>query len=154
MFRSAGLLIILAASRQGKPEGLPYDYLIDTGGTENGGVNTFSRTFTVVVEPVNDAPVAANDAYGVKTNIPRTVGSGIGILVNDSDVDGDALTPTSARTGPNVFVTLRSSTLATLGTVFCFAMNGLSFLAVIVSLLVMRLPVTFSSSPTSLPMLM
>ncbi len=28
----------------------------DNGGTANGGVNTFSRTFTITVNPVNDAP--------------------------------------------------------------------------------------------------
>ncbi len=30
--------------------------VMDNGGTANGGVNTFSRTFTVTVNPVNDAP--------------------------------------------------------------------------------------------------
>ena len=30
--------------------------VMDNGGTENGGINTFTQTFTVTVTPVNQAP--------------------------------------------------------------------------------------------------
>ncbi|MCY2966853.1 MAG: DVUA0089 family protein [Planctomycetota bacterium] len=52
---------------------------------------SFSNTATVAitVSAVNDAPVAVNDA--VSTAINTTVV--VAVLANDSDVDGDALTP-------------------------------------------------------------
>src|SRR5437773_851153 len=48
-------------------------------------------TVTLTVTPVNDAPVAANDdAYTTPEDTQLTV-SAPGVLANDSDVDGDAL---------------------------------------------------------------
>jgi len=66
-------------------------YVISDG---NGGTSTASVTVTVT--PVNDAPVAVNDAIGTNEDQPVT----IGVLGNDSDVDGDSLT-VSAATSPN-----------------------------------------------------
>ncbi|NEU06716.1 hypothetical protein GZH53_00165, partial [Flavihumibacter sp. R14] len=43
------------------------------------------------VTPVNDAPVALNDAYTTTEETPITIAAP-GILVNDSDIDGDAIT--------------------------------------------------------------
>src|SRR5207248_3931357 len=40
---------------------------------------------------VNDAPVAANDAYSTNEDTALNVAAA-GVLANDSDVDGDALT--------------------------------------------------------------
>src|SRR5213075_3252602 len=40
---------------------------------------------------VNDAPVAADDAYTTAEDTPLTV-SAVGVLANDTDVDGDTLT--------------------------------------------------------------
>src|SRR5204862_2174534 len=40
----------------------------DNGGTVNGGVNTFSRTFTVNVTAVNDVPSVASDHSSVTVN--------------------------------------------------------------------------------------
>jgi hypothetical protein len=42
----------------------------------------------IVVRPVNDAPVAADDAAETETGVPVTVD----VLANDRDADGDALT--------------------------------------------------------------
>jgi large repetitive protein len=42
----------------------------DNGGTANGGLNTFSRTFTITVNPVNDAPV--NSVPGLQTTAKNT----------------------------------------------------------------------------------
>ena len=47
----------------------------------------------ITVNPVNDAPVATDDAYGADTDVVLTV-PGPGVLGNDADVDGDSLTAT------------------------------------------------------------
>jgi uncharacterized repeat protein (TIGR01451 family) len=56
-------------------------------GTTNSGI----ATVTIMVVPVNDAPVARNDAYTVNEN--STLGlAAPGVLANDSDPEGNALT--------------------------------------------------------------
>jgi VCBS repeat-containing protein len=50
-------------------------------------------TVTITVTPVNDAPVARNDAYAVAKNALLTVPSR-GVLTNDTDVDSAVLTAT------------------------------------------------------------
>jgi CshA-type fibril repeat protein len=66
-------------------------YTISDG---NGG--TATATVTVTVGAVNDPPVAVDDATVTNEETPVT----IPVLANDSDVDGDPLTVTSA-TAPN-----------------------------------------------------
>ena len=53
----------------------------------NGNVS--SAIVTVTVNPVNDAPVAVNDRFSTGQNLPL---AGTSVLVNDTDVDGNALT--------------------------------------------------------------
>jgi VCBS repeat-containing protein len=48
-------------------------------------------TVTIGVSAVNDAPVAGTDAYTTTEDIPLTVAAP-GVLVNDTDADGDILT--------------------------------------------------------------
>jgi VCBS repeat-containing protein len=48
-------------------------------------------TVTLTVEAVNDAPVSAEDAYSTAEDEPLTVDATAGVLANDSDADGDAL---------------------------------------------------------------
>jgi hypothetical protein len=48
-------------------------------------------TVTITVNPVNDPPVAMDDAYATDEDMPLTVPAP-GVLENDEDVDGDALT--------------------------------------------------------------
>ncbi len=60
----------------------------------NGGFAT--ATITVTVAPVNDPPVAANDAVTIDENTPVR----IPVLANDIDLDGDSLTVTAAS-APN-----------------------------------------------------
>lgn len=62
-----------------------FSYTIDDG---NGG--TDSANVSVNVSNVNDAPVAAGDAYDTDSNTPLHVNAP-GVLGNDSDVDGDSL---------------------------------------------------------------
>jgi len=54
-----------------------------------------TATVTVTVNPVNDAPVARDDSPTTDEDTPATVN----VLANDSDVDGDSLTVTSATQG-------------------------------------------------------
>ena len=72
----------------------------DDGGTLNGGVDLdpTPKTMTLDVSPVNDAPVATNDAYTTNEDTTLIVAAP-GVLGNDSDVDGDALTAV-LETGP------------------------------------------------------
>src|SRR5262249_42923098 len=48
-------------------------------------------TVTITVTPVNDPPVANNDAYTTAEDTPLTVAAP-GVLANDTDVDGNPLT--------------------------------------------------------------
>lgn len=57
--------------------------------TDSAGL-TDTATVTVTVTPVNDAPVAGDDRYTVTGHELKV--SGPGLLANDTDVDGDALT--------------------------------------------------------------
>ncbi len=66
-------------------------YTISDG---DGGTST--AAVTVTVTPVNDVPVAVDDIATTNEDQPVT----IGVLGNDSDVDGDPLTVTAA-TSPN-----------------------------------------------------
>src|ERR1051325_6588245 len=62
------------------------NYTISDG---NGG--TGSAMVTVTVTPVNDAPIAYDDGYGVNKSSTLTV-SAPGVLGNDTDVEDDPLT--------------------------------------------------------------
>ncbi len=59
--------------------------------------NQATSTVTVTVTPVNDAPVANDDASVTPFNTPVT----FAVLGNDTDVDGDTLTITGTPTSPN-----------------------------------------------------
>ncbi|WP_221797202.1 beta strand repeat-containing protein [Oceanobacter mangrovi] len=56
----------------------------------NGG--TAQATVTITVDPVNDNPVAVNDAYSTNEDTALTTTLANDILGNDSDLDGDSLT--------------------------------------------------------------
>jgi VCBS repeat-containing protein len=62
----------------------------------NGGVD--STTVTLTVNPIQDAPAATDDSYSTDENSSLVVAAA-GVLTNDFDVDGDALT-TSTLVGP------------------------------------------------------
>jgi hypothetical protein len=77
-----------------------FTYVVDDG---QGGTDTGLVTVTVV--PVNDAPTAAGDAYVTGAGTPLTLGAP-GVLGNDADVDGDALTAGSPSDPPGGSVSL------------------------------------------------
>jgi len=64
----------------------------------DGVLDSNLATVTLVVEPVNNAPVAVNDSYLALEDWPVNVPAP-GLLANDIDVDGDLLVPTVV-TGP------------------------------------------------------
>ncbi len=64
--------------------------LSDDGGTSNGGDDSFTRTFDITIDSINDAPVANADNYSTNEDTTLTVAAP-GLLDNDSDVDGDTL---------------------------------------------------------------
>lgn len=57
----------------------------------DGKVDSSAATFALTVTPVNDAPVAANDAYTTREDVPLSIAAP-GVLGNDTDIEGDALT--------------------------------------------------------------
>ncbi len=77
-------------------------YTINDG---HGGVAT--ATIAVIVNSVNDLPVAGNDAV----SIDEDNGVTFGVLGNDSDVDGDTLTVSGATAGHGQIVVNSDNTL-------------------------------------------
>ncbi len=73
-------------------------------GTANSGI----ATVTITVTPVNDPPVARNDAYTVNENSVLTINAP-GILANDSDADGNALTAILANGPTNGVLSLNAN---------------------------------------------
>jgi hypothetical protein len=63
----------------------------------NPAAEHITATVSITVEPVNDVPVAVDDEATTKEDAAVTVG----VLGNDSDVDGDSLTVDSATDGTN-----------------------------------------------------
>ena len=62
----------------------------------------------IVITAVNDAPVAANDSYTTVKDTPLTVAAP-GVLANDADVEGSALTAKLATTPAHGTVLLSSN---------------------------------------------
>ena len=72
------------------------------------GSLTDAATVAVTVTNVNDAPIAANDAYSTARSTRLTV-SGKGVLANDADADGNALTTTLVSSTKNGSLTANSN---------------------------------------------
>jgi VCBS repeat-containing protein len=58
--------------------------------SDNGGAQSNPATVTITVTPVNDAPVATNDAYGTAEDTPLNIVAP-GVLTNDTDLDSSTL---------------------------------------------------------------
>ena len=63
-----------------------FSYSVNDG---NGG--TDSQTVTLNVTPVNDAPVAGDDVYTTNEDAPLSIPAAAGLLLGDTDIDGDSL---------------------------------------------------------------
>ncbi|WP_425617458.1 Ig-like domain-containing protein [Anatilimnocola sp. NA78] len=79
-----------------------FSYLVNDGGS-----NSEVATVTISVNPINDAPVAANDEYSIDEDQPLTV-TGTGVLGNDSDIDSASLTASLVAGPTNGTVTLNA----------------------------------------------
>lgn len=79
-----------------------FSYLINDG-TDNSEV----ATVTITVNPVNDAPVAANDEYWMDEDATLNVAA-TGVLANDSDIDNSSLTATIVTQPQHGVVTLNA----------------------------------------------
>ncbi|HXI69439.1 MAG TPA: Ig-like domain-containing protein [Verrucomicrobiae bacterium] len=71
----------------------------------DGSLTSAVATVSIMVAPVNDAPVAEDDAYSLFKNTTLTVPA-TGVLTNDSDVDGDSLAAQIAATTTHGSLTL------------------------------------------------
>ena len=58
----------------------------------DGDDDSAITTVTLTISGTNDAPVATDDAYNVDEDTNLVVGALIGVLDNDTDIDGDPLT--------------------------------------------------------------
>src|SRR5207247_4119985 len=65
-------------------------------------------TVSLTITPVNDPPVAANESYTTAEEARLTVAAP-GVLANDTDVDGDALTAALASGPAHGTLTLNSN---------------------------------------------
>ena len=62
--------------------------LVDSGGTGNGGQDTWIGTFKIHITRINNAPVAVDDDVSVWTD---ALGWPVAVVGNDHDPDGDAV---------------------------------------------------------------
>ena len=67
---------------------------------DDGTARSNTATVTITVNAVNDAPTAQPDSYTTAEDTPLSVG-GNGVLGNDTDPDGDALTAELVRNVAN-----------------------------------------------------
>ena len=74
----------------------------DQGATGAGGILTRTDTVVITVAPVNDLPIAVNDAVTLAEDAPATA---LDVRANDIDVDGDTLTITSVSSAAHGTVT-------------------------------------------------
>ena len=72
----------------------------------DGTLQSATATATITVNPVNQAPTAVSDAYTVDEDNVLTVAAASGVLSNDTDADGDALTAALVSTTSNGVLSL------------------------------------------------
>ena len=73
----------------------------------DGLATSAPATVTLTINPVNDAPVANNDSYSVNEDTTLNI-SAPGVLINDTDVDGDSLTALIVANASHGAVTLNA----------------------------------------------
>ncbi len=57
----------------------------------DGGATSAPVAVALTITPVNDAPVGGEDAYQTDEDVPLVVGPDLGLLLNDTDAEGDLL---------------------------------------------------------------
>lgn len=73
----------------------------------DGTTDSNEATVTITINPVNDAPAASDDTYTTSEGTPLSVPES-GVLANDQDPDGDALTAVPADPAQHGTVALNS----------------------------------------------
>src|SRR5262249_372551 len=91
-FNSNGSFTYTPAANYNGPDSFTYK-------ANDGSADSNVATVSLTVNPVNDAPVANNDAYSTNEDTALSVAAP-GVLANDTDVDSPALTATLV-TGPS-----------------------------------------------------
>ena len=85
-----------------------FTYALDPeGGTGSLAAAPLTATVSLTVNPVNDPPVAQNDALSATAG----VGSSVTVKVNDSDADGDPLTIVGVTQGAKGTVVIEGNTV-------------------------------------------
>ncbi len=79
----------------------------------NGGTDT--ATVRVIVTPVNDPPVADNEIGTTPEDTPLVVTAANGLLVGDTDVDGDTLSVIQFEVGGTTYTAGQTATIAGIG---------------------------------------
>ncbi|WP_353076733.1 BspA family leucine-rich repeat surface protein [Flavobacterium sp.] len=94
--------------------------VLDNGTTTNGGINSKTISFTITINPINDAPVALDDSILVNegATITTVTNNATTLTNNDTDVDNVSLTTTIVTQPTNGSVTLNTN-----GT-FSYTHNG------------------------------
>ncbi|RYD91625.1 MAG: tandem-95 repeat protein, partial [Sphingobacteriales bacterium] len=82
-----------------------FNYTISDG---KGGVST--ATVSLVVTPVNDAPIAVNDSVSTRVGSALTVAAST-LLANDSDIEKDSFAITSVQNPVNGTVSLSGTNI-------------------------------------------
>jgi hypothetical protein len=72
--------------------GAPYSNFTFSVQDSAGSIDAIPNTFTFNVTPISDLPVAVDDSYDVVVNTAFNTTLADGVLLNDSDADGDTLT--------------------------------------------------------------
>ena len=72
----------------------------------DGAASSAPADRAIDVSAVNDAPVAAADAYTTDADSPLSIGAATGVLANESDVDGGPLTAALVQQAANGTVVL------------------------------------------------
>jgi VCBS repeat-containing protein len=74
----------------------------------DGLTNSSPATVNFTINPVNDAPVAVNDAYSTSGGGALNISAASGVLANDSDIDSPAISASVDMTTPNGTLILNS----------------------------------------------
>ena len=100
---AAGTITFTPTANYSGPAAFTYTVVDGNGGSDTGTVN-------ITVDPVNDAPVAVDDAFTINEDTALVIAAA-SLTANDTDIDGGALSVTSVQGALNGTVTLAAGTI-------------------------------------------
>ncbi|MFD2529993.1 tandem-95 repeat protein, partial [Polaribacter marinaquae] len=80
--------------------------------TANDGLNSVMSTLDIVVNPINDAPIAVLDTNTTNEDTPLTVTAANGLLTNDSDTENSSLSVTTFTVNGTTYIAGNTVSLA------------------------------------------